>query len=189
MRTTAIILTLLLALSGCTSVLDAVKDEPVRPDPYKTPLGTDINDFQIETGIGVNIKKSHPLLRDAHVNINSFNGVVLLTGEVPDEEMRGLAGETARVFRGVRQVHNELQIQEPTTLGSRSTDSWLTTKVKSKLIAEKTIDSTKVKVITENRIVYLMGIVPKSLGDRAADVASTTKGIRKVVKVFEYPEE
>ena len=70
---------------------------------------------------------------------------------------------------------------------SRASDSWLTTKVKSKLIAYKDIDSTKIKVVTENGVVYLMGLVFPEEGNRAARVTSETKGVRKVVKVFEYP--
>lgn len=174
--------------SGCSSVIHSVKDEPIRPDPHDRSLGTNIDDFQIETAITVNIRKAHPLLEKSHVNVHSYNGVVLLTGEVANAEIRSLAGDVARKFRGVRQVHNELQIQGSTSLLSRTNDGWLTTKVKSKLIADKTIDSGKIKVITENGVVYLMGIVPATLGDKASRIASTTKGVRKVVKVFEYPQ-
>lgn len=189
MRTPLVVLILATTLSsGCTSFLHAVKDEPIEPDPYETSLGTDIDDFQIATAVGVNIKKAHPLLDSAHVNVHSFNGVILLTGEVPSGEIRTLAGDTARNFRGVRQVHNELQIQGATSFLSRTNDSWLTTKVKSKMAADETINVSKIKVVTENGVVYLMGVVSQALGNRAAQVASTTKGVRKVVKVFEYPE-
>ncbi|MCK9504953.1 MAG: BON domain-containing protein [Porticoccaceae bacterium] len=186
MRKPAIVVALALTLSGCTSFLHTVKDEPIQPDPHNTSLGTDIDDFQIETAVGVNIKKQHPLLANAHVNVHSYNGVVLLTGEVPSTEMRTLAGDTARNFRGVRQVHNELQIQGATSFLSRTNDGWLTTKVKSKLIADKTVESGKIKVITENGVVYLMGLTSQEIANKAAQIASTTKGVRKVVKVFEY---
>ena len=186
---TVVVALLISATSGCTSFLHAVRDEPIEPDPYETPVGTDINDFQSATAVGVNIKKAHPLLEKSHVNVHSYNGVVLLTGEVPSAEMRTLAGDTARNFRGVRQVHNELQIQGNTSILSATNDGWLTTKVKTKLIADKEIDSTKIKVVTENGIVYLMGTVPQSLADKASKIASTTKGVRKVVRAFEYPEQ
>lgn len=176
-------------LTGCTSVVHTVKDEPIRPDPYKTSLGTDIDDFQISTAVAVNIRKQHPLLESAHINVHVYNGVVLLTGEVATQEVRTLASDTARKFRGVRQVHNELQIQGASSLISRSNDGWLTTKIKSKLIADKTVASSRIKVITENGVVYLMGIVPMNLAEKAASIASTTKGVRKVVKVFEYPAQ
>src|SRR5690606_6282097 len=111
LRISAIVIALTLTLSGCTSFLHVVKDEPIQPDPHNTSLGTDIDDFQIETAVGVNIKKQHPLLENAHVNVHSYNGVVLLTGEVPSTDMRTLADDTARNLPGVRQVHKALQIQ------------------------------------------------------------------------------
>jgi osmotically-inducible protein OsmY len=188
LRALTVALIFMMTLSGCTWLTHKVRDEPIQPDPLDTSVGEDIDDFQIEVAIGVNIKKAHPLLESAHVNVNSYNGVVLLTGEVPSDEMRSLAGDTARNFRGVRQVHNELQIMGPTSFLSRTNDGWLSTKVRSKLLADETIDSGKIKVITENSVVYLMGIVTPELADKAASVASTTRGIRKVVKVFEYPE-
>ena len=183
------VLTLSLGVTaGCTNFLHAVRDEPIKPDPYETSMGTDIDDFQIATAVGVNIKKAHPLLANAHVNVHSYNGVILLTGEVSNAEVRTLAGDTARNFRGVRQVHNELQMQGSSSFLSRTNDGWLTTKVKSKLIADEAIDSSKIKVVTENGVVYLMGTVSRGLADKATKIASTTKGVRKVVRAFEYPD-
>ncbi|MFA5495013.1 MAG: BON domain-containing protein [Porticoccaceae bacterium] len=179
----------LLLISGCTTIIHKVRDEPIKPDPTRTTLGTDLDDFQIETGVGVNIKKAHVDLEKAHINVHVFNGVVLLTGEVPREELRGTAGDIARRFRGVRQVHNELQVMANTSMMNRANDSWLTTKLKSKLVAYKDIDSSKIKVVTENGVVYLMGLVFPDQANKAANVASTTSGVRKVVKVFEYPSE
>lgn len=184
-RLTTLLLTLIL-LGGCSTVIHKVKDEPFRPDPTETTLGTSLDDFQIETAVAVNIKKASPKLEAAHVNVHAYNGVVLLTGEVSSDQLRSLAGDTARKYRGVRQVHNELQIQGNTSILSRTNDGWLTTKVKSKLLANKEIPSSKIKVITENSTIYLMGMVPQSLGERAARIASATAGVKKVVKVFEY---
>lgn len=178
----------LFVLSGCTTLVHKVRDEPIQPDPTHTTLGSNLDDFQIETGVGVNIKKAHSELESARVNVHAFNAVVLLTGEVSREELRSIAGDTARRFRGVRQVHNEIQVRDSASLMSRASDSWITTKVKSRLIAYKDIDAGKIKVITDNGVVYLMGLVFPEQGNKAANVASTTKGVRQVVKVFEYPD-
>ena len=185
-RLASLLLAGMLVLSGCTSIIHATTDEPIKPDPSSTSLGTDIDDWQMETLIGVNIKKAHTDLESAHVNITAYNGVILLTGEVATGELRTLAGDTARKSRGVRQVHNELQIRTPTSLISRSNDTWLTTKVKAKLIAEKNLKSSTIKVITENSVIYLMGLVTHSTADQAALIASKTRGAQRVVKVFEY---
>jgi len=186
LRLAALLLISACGLAGCTSIIHATTDEPIQPDPTETSLGTDIDDWQLETLIGVNIKKAHPQLEHAHININAYNGVILLTGEVASNELRSIAGDTARNFRGVRQVHNEIQVTGTSSLLSRSNDVWLSTKVRAKLIAEDNIKSTRIKVVTESSVIYLMGLVTRSTGDIAARVASTTKGAKRVVKVFEY---
>jgi len=173
-------------MSGCTSIIHATTDKPIQPNPSETPVGTDINDLQIETLIGVNIKKADPTLERSHINVNAYNGVVLLTGEVPNNELRSLAGQTARDFRGVRQVYNEIQTAGATSFLSRSNDVWLTTKVKTKLLADKRVSGRSYKVVSESGVIYLMGIVTRASANRAAEIASQTKGARRVVKVIEY---
>lgn len=183
---TALLLLYCLTLAGCTSIIHATTDEPIQPDPTNTSIGTDIDDWQLETLIGVNIKKAHPDLEHAHININAYNGVILLTGEVPTNTARTLAGDAARNFRGVRQVHNEIQVRGASSLISRSNDTWLSTKVKTKLIADNGIKSSTIKVVTESGIIYLMGLVTHHTADKAAQIASNTRGAMRVVKVFEY---
>ncbi|MEH6467288.1 MAG: BON domain-containing protein [Porticoccus sp.] len=185
-RLAALLLICSVTLAGCTNIIHATTDEPIQPDPTDTSIGTDIDDWQLETLIGVNIKKAHPDLEHAHININAYNGVILLTGEVPTTKARTLAGDEARNFRGVRQVHNELQAKEKSSLIARSRDTWLSSKVKTKFVAERNFRSTTVKVVTEDSIVYLMGLVTHSTADKAAHIASNTRGIKRVVKVFEY---
>ena len=182
----ALLLTAALSLNACTSLINAVTSEPIQPDPSETSIGTDIDDWQMGTTIGVNIKKASLQLTDSHINVSTYNKVVLLTGEVATSELRTLAGNTARNYKGVRQVYNELKLQGSSSLLARTNDSWLTTKVKSKLLANKEIVSGEIEVVTESGIVYLMGIVSRDTADRAAAVASHTVGVVKVVRVFEY---
>ena len=182
----ALLLTAALSLNACTSLVNAVTSEPIEPDPSETSIGTDIDDWQMDTMIGVNIKKASQQLADSHINVSTYNKVVLLTGEVATSELRTLAGNTAREYKGVRQVYNELKLQGSSSLLSRTNDSWLTTKVKSKLLANKEIVSGEIEVVTESGIVYLMGIVSRDTADRATAVASHTGGVVKVVRVFEY---
>ena len=172
--------------TGCTSAIHVVTSEPIQPDPSETSIGTDIDDWQIATLIGVNIKKADIQLEKSHINVHAYNKIVLLTGEVPSNEMRALAGETARKFRGVRLLHNELQVQGATTLLARTNDGWLSTKVKTKLLANRNVKSGRVKVVTENGAVYLMGLVTRGEADTITAVASNTRGARKIVRVFEY---
>lgn len=185
-RTRLLILALALLLNGCTTVVHKVTRDPIEPTPSRTSLGTSIDDFQTETLIGVNIKKAHPELEKANINIHSYNGVILLTGQVPSDSLRATAGQVARDFRGVRLVHNELQTGPNSSFASRSSDSWLGTKVRTRLIAEKDLDAGAIKVIVEDDTVFLMGLTNRQQADRAATLASRIRGVERVVKAFEY---
>ena len=173
-------------LGGCTTVLHSVTDQPVGKNETSTGLGTDISDFTMDTYIGVNIKKADPQLDDSHININVYNAVVLLTGEVPNQRLKVLAGDTARAFKGVRVVHNELAVRNNSTLMARANDAILTTKVKAKLAIDEEVRAGDIDVISEDSVVYLMGTIDRPSAELASSIASASSGVRKVVKVFEY---
>jgi osmotically-inducible protein OsmY len=124
----------------------------------------------------------------SHINVTSYNGIALMTGEAASAELQQRAVRLVRGIDGVREVHNELVVAAPSSFGERSNDTLLTTKVKSRMVAEKGFDSTRVKVVTERGVVYLMGIVTEREAYVATELARTTSGVRKVVKVFEYLE-
>ena len=126
-----------LGIAGCSNLLSATSEESIHLNPVKRTLGALIDDEQIETIAYVNLDKASPDLKQAHINVTSYNGVALLTGEVANQDSRQLAGSTVGAITKVRQVHNELQIQGKTSILARTNDSWLTTKVKSRLLANK----------------------------------------------------
>lgn len=175
-----------LLVAGCTSIVGATTDEPIEIDPGKRTLGVKIDDSQIETIATVNIKKAHEQLDDAAFEVHSYNAVVLLVGQVPSQQMRTLAGETAQKISTVRQVHNELQVQSPISLLASANDTWLTTKIRTKLLANRDIESGRIHVVTENNTVYLMGLVTREEAQLVTDIARHTGGVQKVVRVFEY---
>lgn len=149
-------------------------------------LGAFVDDQTIELKAGAAINADEKLAREAHINVTSMNGVVLLTGEAPSEALRAAALARVREVQGVRRIVNEVRIAPPSTLGARTHDAWLTTKVKTRLIHTEGIDSTRVKVVTENDAVYLLGLVTRREAEVAAQAASTVRGVARVVKVFEY---
>ncbi|WP_372863515.1 BON domain-containing protein [Spongiibacter sp.] len=177
---------MILSLSACTQILTATHDRPIEEDPGSRSLGSYIDDEIIETKATVNIRKTHPELDSAHITVTSHNGIVLLTGQVANLELREQAAEVANKLKKVRKVHNELSVGEPTSMLTRSNDGWLSTKVKSRLSLHEQLDASRIKVVTENGAVYLLGMVSKSESDIAARIASETKGVQKVVRVFEY---
>jgi osmotically-inducible protein OsmY len=121
-----------------------------------------------------------------HINATSYNRILLLTGEAPSEALRGEIGRIAQGVENVRDVVNEIQIAAPSSYGARSHDAYLTSKVKARLVDSKAVSATHVKVLTEAGVVYLMGLVTRAEAAAATDIASTTGGVRKVVRVFEY---
>lgn len=125
-------------------------------------------------------------LGDARIRAHSYNGSVLLVGQVPSEELRTKAGEVAGNLRGVEQVHNELSIAANLPASQRLTDTWLTTNVMSQLATNDRIDSSKLKVTTENASVYLMGMVTREEAERIVNAVSSVSGVQRIVKVFEY---
>ena len=111
---------------------------------------------------------------------------MLLTGEVPADESKSKAETLIKEIENVRNITNEIAIGPKSTLSSRSNDTFITSKVKTKFVTENKFPANYVKVVTENSVVYLLGIVTKEEGDAAAEIASNVDGVTRVVKVFEY---
>jgi osmotically-inducible protein OsmY len=173
-------------LSGCVPILvaGAVGGTALVATDRRS-VGAQADDEAIELKISNNIGAGYG--DRVHVNTTSYNGIVLLTGEVPTQDLVGAIGEIARTTAKVRRVHNELTAGPVASFGSRSNDSYITSKVKARFVeANKTFSATHVKVVTERQVVYLMGLVRREEGDAAAQIAATTSGVVRVVKLFEY---
>ena len=127
--------------------------------------------------------------KDAHVNVTSFNLAVLLTGEVPTEQMKQEIADVIRAIPSVKSVTNELNIGGNTALTARANDGFITTNVKTRFINNGKFSINHVKVVTEAGTAYLLGIVTRDEGDAATELARTTSGVSRVVKVFEYIEQ
>ena len=124
--------------------------------------------------------------KDAHVNITSYNLIVLVTGEVPNEQMKQEIGDAIRGIPSVKSVVNELVVGGNTALTARASDTFTTTNVKTRFINNGKFSINHVKVVTEAGTAFLMGIVTREEGDAATELARTTGGVSRVVKVFEY---
>jgi osmotically-inducible protein OsmY len=145
---------------------------------------TQIDDQAIEIRAANRI--SERFGRSTHVSVTSFNRTVLLTGEVPDEGVRGDVEKIVLGVPNVRRVSNEVQVGETSSFGARTSDATITMKVKGRMLDAPKVNGAHVKVVTEGAAVYLLGIVTEAEADDAVDIARTTGGVRKVVKLFEY---
>jgi osmotically-inducible protein OsmY len=123
---------------------------------------------------------------DAHINTTSYNGKVLLTGEVSTEALKKAVGENIGKIKSVKSVVNELQVAGNSSFSSRGSDSLTTTKVKTAFLNNGKFPPTAMKVLTEDGTVYLMGLVTAQEGEAAGEIARNVSGVRSVVKVFEY---
>ena len=186
-RLHALTLAVCLATTGCSSVLTATRDDPINDDRGTRTIGSKIDDSLIETKAAVNIAKAHPDLDKAsHIVVASYNGVVLLAGQTPRSELKQAAEQAASSVQRVKRVHNELQVIQPSSALARSNDSWLTTKIKAQMLADASVPGSRIKVITENGIVYLLGLVSRAEGNRATTVVQGVSGVQRIVKLFEY---
>ncbi|MFV1993636.1 MAG: BON domain-containing protein [Acidiferrobacterales bacterium] len=151
-------------------------------------FGSMIDDSSIVIEIDSLFSKVENISERSHINVTSINGVVLLTGETPDIETRNSILGIVRSVKGVKRTINEIRIDTPSSLGARSNDSWLTSKVKTKLVYDKRVDSTKIKVVSEDKSVFLLGLISRTEADYATATTRTVSGIKRVVVLFEYTD-
>jgi len=174
-------------LAGCAPAV-IVGGSAVNAAHDRRTLGSFVEDQNIELKAYDAIAKDVDLEK-SHIIVTSYNGVVLMSGQTPTAEMRAMAEERVRSVEKVKKVHNELTIAAPSSLGIRSSDTWVTSKVKTNLFKVKgheNFDPSRVKVVTENGTVYLMGLLKQSEAEDVVDVVRKVGGVQRVVKIFEY---
>jgi osmotically-inducible protein OsmY len=172
-----------LALSGCAPMIVAGMGGAVLMAADRRSSGAQLDDQTIELKVSAAATEKFP---DAHLNVNSYNGIVLLTGEAPTAEVRGGITQIAEKTDRVRSVQNEMVVGPNSDFGNRSNDTFITSKVKARLVEADKVPANLIKVVTERGVVYLRGLVTPQEGDAAASIAATTEGVLRVVKVFEY---
>ena len=181
----ALVTVLATLLAGCAPILvaGAVGGAAlVATDRRST--GAQVDDEAIELKISNNVGTGFG--DRVHVNVTSFNGIVLLTGEVPTPDLVASIEQIARTTPKVRRVVDELAVIPVTDLNARTNDTYITSKVKARFVEANKFAPNHVKVVTERQIVYLMGLVTHAEADTAAQLAATTSGVNRVVKLFEY---
>lgn len=179
-------LSLTLVLGACTSIVDATTEKPIEPASDKRSPGTKLDDERLEVIVGVNIRKADPALKQSNIDINSFNSVVLITGQTRSEALKNLATQTANALAQVKKIHNELGIKDNLSFAKRSNDTWIASKLKIAMLSDKKVKTSKIKTIIEDGVVYFMGFVTVEEGNHIANIASNIRGVKEVVKVFEY---
>ena len=183
-----ILLLIILSLCGCAALVVTGGAAGASMAIDKRTTGTIIEDEAIELKITEAFSKDKDIDNKAHWNAISYNTKVLLTGEAPTETIRNRMAELAMRVPKVTAVHNEITIAAPSSIMSRSSDTVITGKVKTKLLADKNTEGLSIKVATDKGVVYLMGLVSRHQADLATNVVRQTGGVQKVVKLFEYTD-
>lgn len=173
-----------LLLSGCATLIGSSTDKPIEPDPEGRSMGEVIDDNSLATRLQVNLAKSDARFEQANITVHANAGVVLIVGQVPQANMVAKATEIARNDPQVKAVHNHLTVGPNSSAGVRANDTWLATKVRSRMFTTDDFPSSKVNIVVEKGIVYLMGRVGSDTAQEAAKLAAEVNGVQKVVTVF-----
>lgn len=170
-------------MGGCAAIAVTGMTTAALMASDRRTSGTYIEDETIEWKVGALMREDYG---SEHINATSFNRRVLLTGEVHTEALKKRAEDAVRRIDNVKEVTNELAVAGVSSMASRGSDSLVTSNVKARMVNNGRFSPNHVKVLTEAGVVYLMGLVTPAEGDAAVEIARTTSGVTRVVKVFEY---
>ena len=185
MRAFALLLTCFM-LSGCIRMIAATSSEPVDRHHGERTLGASIEDQAIENKVRINLYRASDRLTEARIKVVSFNGIVLLAGQVESKDLKKQAGNIARRIRHVEQVHNELQTSGSSSFLARANDSWLSTKVKTRLYLNGDTPGGRTKITTVDGVVYIMGLLTREESSAVVSAIQNVYGVQKIVKIVEY---
>ncbi len=182
-----LIIAIVLILQGCAgAILVGAVGGTVMVNDERS-FSTQIDDTNADFQISSEISKHDDLRNQTNITGVVMNGSVLMIGQAPNSMLRDKAINVVKSLNFGGKIHNQIRIGNPTSFTTRSNDSWITTKVKTRMLNDKDLDVTRIKVITENGEVFLLGVVSQSQADLAVDITRNTAGVRKVVKVLDTP--
>ncbi|MEG7471668.1 division/outer membrane stress-associated lipid-binding lipoprotein [Serratia marcescens] len=187
LKATFAVLSSALLLQGCIAgvvVGSAAVATKTATDPRS--VGTQVDDGTLEARVESALSKDQQLKKDARVVATAYQGKVLLTGQSPNADLSARAKQIAMGVEGTTEVYNEIRQGTPVSLSTASSDTWITTKVRSQLLTSDTVKSSNVKVTTENGEVFLLGLVTQQEGQSAAQIASQVSGVKHVTTAFTY---
>lgn len=170
-------------LTGCAAAVVGGAGGAALVGADRRTVGTVTEDQGIEIKASSRISEKFP---DAHINVTSYNRMVLLTGETASNASRTEMEKITRAIENVRGIYNEIAVVGNSTLSSRTNDAYITGKVKARFVDGQKFNAVHVKVVTESNVVYLLGMVNRKEADDATEIARTTSGVQKVVRLFEF---
>lgn len=184
----AMLISSTLMLQGCVAAVVGLGagTAKVATDPRTT--GTQVDDTTLDSKVGMKIKDERDFFSGSRIVPSAYDGNVLLLGQAKSQVVINRAVELAQSVEGVKKVYNQIRIGDMVSAGTMATDTWITTKVKSSLIANKETKARDIKVITEDGEVFLIGIVSREEGRLASEIASKVSGVKLVTTIFTYSD-
>lgn len=149
-------------------------------------IGTQVDDTSVASRIATSMLQDPPIHEQTNISVQVFNGTALLVGQAPTQELIQRAQQVASSVKNIKKLHNQVRLGSPIPASVVANDTWLASKVKTKLIADKRIDGLHIEIEVENGEVFLMGLVSEKESSIAVDITRNVKGVKQVIKAFEY---
>lgn len=181
-----LILIMASAIQGCAVATIAAVTAGATVISDRRTFSKQIDDHSIEFIAHNELLKNKALAKNTNINIVSVNGVVLVVGQAPNSYLRDLVIKTIKTTPDIVSIHNQIRIRPITSITTQSNDVWLTSKVKSTLLASGEVNGKDVKVVTENAEVFLLGLVSVKEADLVVEIVRNISGVDRVIKAFEY---
>jgi len=181
-----LVVTGILMLQGCVAAVIGAGAGVAKIASDPRTAGKQVDDTAIDSKISLKIKNESDYFKGSRIVVSSYNGNVLLIGQASSQSVIDRVVELANGVDSVEKIYNQIRIGNIISAGTMTNDAWITTNIKTKLIANKNTKARDIKVITENGEVFLLGIVTRDEGYTAGDIASRVSGVKLVTKIFTY---
>lgn len=181
-----LLLAVLISLQGCAALVVGAGVGAASAVHDRRTLGAQVDDKTAASRISVALSEVEALKNQTSITVQVFNGTALLVGQAPSNELIQLAQQTANSVKNIKKLHNQIRLGSPISTSDSAKDLWLSSKVKTQLIADKRIDGLNIEIEVENSEVFLMGLVSQEEANIAVDITRNIDGVKQVVKAFEY---
>ena len=181
-----LLLSATLLLQGCAGLIIGAGIGAVSVAHDRRTIGTQVDDTTTAGRIFTAMSKSIAIKEQTSISVQVFNGTVLLVGQAPTQALMQEAEKLASSVKNIKKLHNQIRLGSPIPANVVANDVWLASKVKTKLIADKRIDGLHIEIEVENGEVFLMGLVSEQESNIAVDITRNIKGVKQVIKAFEY---
>ena len=181
----ALLLTMALSLQGCVVAVGAAGAMAAKVANDRRTVGAQLDDQNASAEVAFQWSKSDALKQQANLQVDVYDGVALLTGQVPTQQLISEAVALAKNVDYIKKIHNQLRVGEPIAASSQAKDIWLASKVRAKILADERVPAMQVKVIVQDSEVFLMGRLTNQEATAAVEIARNTDGVARVIRALE----